>query len=163
MNNRFKYRIWNKEAKCFVSTYENKAGENRLKHFIDANGNIGKLIYGLFEGVSEDNIVSSENYIIQQYTSLKDKNNKEIYEGDRVKFIEYSTNKYLMGNIIWNYYSDDEYVNGLECWIIKGDNIYNLPLSCALNGGVEYGRGTDVIENTLEVVGNIMENTELLA
>lgn len=79
---------------------------------------------------------------LMQYTGLKDKNDVEIYESDIIKAIwskdcdEYIANEEWIGDIFFNYGSFD--INGEWC----------VSLNC-FNG-------------TLEVIGNIYENPELL-
>ena len=83
-----------------------------------------------------------DNFPIMQYTGLKDKNDVEIYESDIIKAIwskdcdEYIANEEWIGDIFFNYGSFD--INGEWC----------VSLNC-FNG-------------TLEVIGNIYENPELL-
>ena len=84
----------------------------------------------------------NEKVIKRQYTGLKDKNGVEIYESDIIKAIwskdcdEYIANEEWIGDIFFNYGSFD--INGEWC----------VSLNC-FNG-------------TLEVIGNIYENPELL-
>lgn len=84
----------------------------------------------------------NEKVIKRQYTGLKDKNDVEIYESDIIKAIwskdcdEYIANEEWIGDIFFNYGSFD--INGEWC----------VSLNC-FNG-------------TLEVIGNIYENPELL-
>jgi len=79
-----------------------------------------------------------ENYIIEQYTGLKDKNGKEVYEGDIIKadIREYSI--MTMGVIV---YSND------------------LTSYCNLNDG---GFTMLMRLRDIKIIGNIHENPELI-
>lgn len=78
-----------------------------------------------------DDGTADEFYEVMQYTNLKDKNGKEIYEGDILK------DKYRTpGEVQWH--------DTLGAWF--------------WDGGFEWG----MIENPLEVIGNIYENPGLI-
>lgn len=65
MNNRFKFRIWDKNNKCYLNT---------------TNGLHFELMYGGLRTVSW--FVGQNEYTIEQCTGSTDINEKLIYEGD---------------------------------------------------------------------------------
>jgi uncharacterized phage protein (TIGR01671 family) len=81
----------------------------------------------------------NENYEIMQYTGLHDKNGKKIYEGDIVKV--YGHGKYVTGQVIYEH-----------CGFIV--DVTNNKL-------LDYGR-VEILEEFVEVIGNIYENKNLL-
>lgn len=81
--------------------------------------------------------LKSHEVIIEQYTGLKDKNGKEIYEGDIVVNTYYDDGE--MYRVLW---IDDSVAFGMES--LDDMELYKLPLE------------------SLEVIGNIHENGDLL-
>ena len=121
-----KFRVWDKRKTKFI--YEYDASHKRL-----AISFHGKVYSGLY-----DDVLSENEYIIQQYTGLKDKIGVEIYEGDIVKATsDQYTNENFVGKVIF-----DE--GCFLTWINKND-IRGI-----------WG------EDDIEVIGNIFENSEHL-
>ena len=119
-----KFRAWLKEHKTMVNVAE-----------IDINH---QLIYHYGFDDFEGNFENFNSIELLQYTDLKDKNGKEIYEGDIV-FESFGENYY---KVIFE--------NGSFRAEFKGDfEEYSLDL-------------IDVVAQSCEVVGNIYENPELM-
>jgi len=157
MQDRFMFRAWNKEAKTMhysaEETYNGIFGKPKIEHTS-------------FSGLLNDN-----QYIIMQCTGLKDKNGKLIYEGDIAK-LPTNCNKKLHGN-----YSLQEVVWRNGFWVlsyISSETGHKLPRG--YTASFLYYQWSDEFEkefifsnddifctyNTLEVIGNIYENPELL-
>lgn len=131
-----RYRAWVKTKKCMVETddlldidYENEVVTTQRVYFYFENG--------LPDGRDLDNFVFEEIKLMQS-TGLKDKNGKEIFEGDIVKMSKdvYSEPTYY--EVVRHYggaYRLESKQHGCELWL----------------------RHTDC-----EVVGNIYENREFL-
>lgn len=94
-----------------------------------------------------------EGVKFEQYTGLKDKNGKEIYEGDIIRYL--SWRKERIGQVVFDFVDDSEgyYVGKHYGWGIRRDD-WNFSLG-------DYSDDNMKCE-LIEVIGNIHENPELL-
>lgn len=135
-----KFRIWDKEKRSY-----NHGPSDGLEEYYD----IAPVCF--FQSLSD--CINNKNLIIQQFTGYKDKNNKEIFEGDIVK-------------------SDPTHITN----VLKADEnpIYTKAQIMWLCGGFKVGQGgigatwlgnfvaCHCCPCGLEIIGNVFENPELL-
>lgn len=122
--NKKKFRVWDTLTKTFLTDKSHFQGH----YVIGLNGSFHNLHNG----------GGDLEYILQQFTGLKDKNNKEIFEGDIVKLHD-SRNGDRVGDVYF----------GSGAFIVR--HIASL----------FYGAKDGMCED-YEVVGNIFQNPELL-
>ena len=111
MNNRFKFRVWDKLAERMIYPHN----DNQQHFIIDLNGRFHNLQNGS----------GGDDYVIQQYTGLTDINDKEIYEGDILK------NHYDVGNnIIGQVLYESDHGGYIFQWKRKGRGQDYKNLNC---------------------------------
>ena len=118
VNSRYKFRAWDKENKEMV--------EVEL---------LGKGVLLIKDGEWEN----IEDFEVMQYTGLKDRNDKEIYEGDLL-----------------------QHPNGTIAEIQYSDYLAAFVAVYVQNGNTEIDYLDKEIINECIIVGNIYENQELL-
>lgn len=131
-----KFRAWNTTRNCWTLRVE-----------LDLLYEKPMLLHGEIEN---NNGYLTDNTIIEQYTGLKDKNGKEIYEGDILEEfvcgVKMFKGKPCGRRTIWQVMWNDR-----EC-------CFDLHY---LRGAV-FGDSLMTVDDEYEVIGNIHENPELL-
>lgn len=152
MNN-LKFRVWNKESKDWLDTF---------KWFLTCSHpgiETNNYIY-TWQDFSTMNLVCHNNYITQQFTGLKDKNNKDIYEGDIVSFCGNLTADDSCGLEPNGFFYDESSIHS----IIWNEKLAGWDLNFDENDIIKYKRDTRglLLDGSCEIIGNIFENPELL-
>ena len=129
MNREIKFRAWHKTEEMFVDA----------KVFDFNVGLVGTSAYDNKDGRTKYGDIM-QNFIVEQYTGLKDKNGVEIYEGD---IISYHRHRY---EIVYSYgclglEMEDEDYGGSK--LVPLSEIHQMIIN-------------------EEVIGNIHENADLL-
>ena len=134
---RLKFKIWDKKNKKFLIKCIDNIGIND-KQCIDTN----EFKNNIFSYVDWENgsiRLNSKKYVVLQYIGLKDKNYKEIYEGDIIKDMD-------------NLYYKVIHIKESACFVfspIRKDTKIKFSFSFRKSNNRE-----------MEVVGNIFENRD---
>lgn len=135
MKREIKFRAWNKKDKVMVDVAAMNFGPSGL--------------WSLIEDADDAELQLEDNYELMQYTGLKDKNGREIYEGDILKVTSEDGESYV-ATVKW--FGDEGYpafdLAGIPAtWCYESN-----ALATIFQEGVE----------TCEVIGNIFEDKQLL-
>lgn len=117
-----KYRIWNKDSGYFIKVSDTN------KHYLSQNGDI--IIVDEMGDIYE---TDKKNYIINEYTGLKDSEGYEIYEDD----------------IVWNEWDEEYQV------VIFDEGEYKLM-------GESHMQNLYDELDYIDIRGNVYENLELV-
>lgn len=127
------FRAWDTEAKCYI----------REPILVDNFGNVYEVCEKPSPVQGTCLITGKNNVILEQYTGVEDKNCKEIYEGDIVRY-----GRHLSGII------PAESLTAVVKWWSGEEEYY----PCSTSSGFSL----PFSEDGYEVIGNIHENPELL-
>lgn len=149
MNDRFKFRVFDKETGKYYKTRISK-GSGCMVYQHPASSHYAWIQIGtMFTELERDEKTYTltelePNFIIEQCTGLKDKNGKLIYEGDKVEISVY-------GDVInGGFVETDTQYQGIVVWAKQGlyvevvDKFFYIPEE----------------PEDVEIIGNIHEKTE---
>lgn len=131
-----KFRAWDKKTKT-MREVDSIAFHNKRGMFDFDESNLPKLVnvWG-WDCIEQKNIIlhrEKDHFELMQYTGLKDRNGKDIYEGDILQ------NDWRFMNVVWG--------EGGFMLVDQTKNVWCIQ---------------DYPANDTEVIGNIYENPELL-
>lgn len=135
---KFKFRAWDKVAKQWLWVTGIETAETSKSD--------GYTLEGIFH---DGDFLGHEDIVVTQYTGLKDEKGKEIYEGDIVHVV-HEDGYEVVSQVEWGLTSK---------WFGTYPAFAIAELESEMNSFSEI---FDTGQYTIEVIGNIFENPELL-
>lgn len=147
-----KFRIWDKQKnQWFTPIYQ--AYENQLEEL--TIGLTGDIYLRNMGGVEHESVFLDRFGDWQQFTGLLDKNGKEIYEGDIIQWHVEEGQEYIVSN------DDEDPLKRIVIWLDDDAKFGWKHLSGDLDqSGYSFTKRN--FESMGEVIGNVIENPELL-
>lgn len=137
-----KYRAWDKRGQRMWWNVQN-AYDGLGNHQSPDPSQVSERLDDWFAPKSFGEVLADSNYVVMQYTGLKDKNGKEIYEGDIVCHVEDVIAETIGG--YHRYEPESKFTEVKIPEIFNAIRIEELPPA-----------------NELEIIGNIYEHPHLL-
>ena len=140
MKREIKFRAWNESAKRYSKPF---GLMGNVLNYTDDDG------LGVIKSLTDE--------VVEQYTGLKDKNDKEIYEGDIVKLLKgHKTYLNELFEINWQKGSFGLLANGFTI-----HTSFGFYFKKAVDNNVFYSHN-QVNGSCFEIVGNVHQNPELI-
>lgn len=130
-----KFRAWSKKHNKYLKITGIQYDDDKIEGVF--------VVYGSVAGIPNTIFLEAEDVILEQYTGLKDKNGKEIYEGDIIHRGALSKANVFRNSVIC---FDEESVGFIATSTRNGVRTLFNGHTC----------------DEVEVIGNIHENPELL-
>ena len=148
-----KYRIWDVQANSYVKQYKDLSEQEEFEgkfYAIYEDGNLYE-IYTNKNGLYGFSAMGENGAIVEEYIGIEDMYGKEACEGDIVKYTHgfYGEVKSDSGAVAYDPSTARYYVS--DFWVPYLDD----PNDC-------FGEFMLYSGNTLEIIGNIHENPELI-
>ncbi len=135
-----KFRSFCKEKKLMLYDYSQKSAK---EYGLRLGASIREMVFNV--GIFDETLM--------QFTGLKDKNGKEIYEGDILSFCD------RIGHVLWNGFNFDVTQNPLNQDESLG---YKISIGLTKSFHELYLLDSNSSKPDYEIIGNIYENPELL-
>lgn len=175
MNRQLKFRVWNNATNdflndapgthCFSEYYLDLEGGG----LVTFDGTISDKFESYTKGPKNDyyfkgtEIIKESPYVITQFTGLVDKNNKEIFEGDIIKFF-YRAGDFAIMDMSEKEYEYEKSIQKEYIGVISPNPLTSINLEIVV-GDPESTHMMFPLSFAArsEVIGNIFQNPELLS